>query len=722
VLPTGSRWSAKSCQHPLRVRQMMLRAIRALRAVGDSHDQQEQASPPRRGHQLLLASACEFLADTFLAEDAHKDDAMDALRYVTALRHLRSSSRHLAEYVGSGTAPGHDSGEAFSQSVSRLEDRLLAKRTNGHLSLARIRQRQRWSDHGPSNLRFLGQAMQELDAAEALVSQPSRVALPQRPLGSYERSLLASISKWKADILHELAALCTPPTPGADLDPQIQEYLSAQQQETGESTQPLAVQQERWLQSAISLSLRSLHQLTTLPSEVTDELQLQARGLLARAYGDLGHIYASTGRYTKAMTHAKQGIELFNATKDRFHAAFLQMWLCRLQLRMALPQAAAPGRPAATATAIPSQTAGEGGGGGISSNTGGKNGAGLDDNALLRGIPAVKVGGAEDTTCSQVVIALQRVLKGLENSDAELAMLREGQALLGRIFLRQGLARLACVGAFRLVCRLCEEDTDVALAAALELVQVAEHPGIEGVREAVDLLLQASASFREAHDAQPAGMAHACLAAAYFCSNHDSRVQRVVLTHCQHAQEHLGDAGGAGRVASLRLAVELLEAKALRRVTGGKGRSSDAKAAALLCDIAIGCHRSPPPSPRPGPEAAADTRDDAAEEDCSGSTACPPPPRALAVDDKKSLLISYVKQELGDVLVRMLRGNAGRQAGSGRELKARYCALLTAWHAETGQVEALVALREHLREGASVDPTGVAEPPTTDATVVISGE
>merc|ERR1712110_1306727 len=88
-------------------------------------------------------------------------------------------------------------------------------------------------------------------------------------------------------------------------------------------------------------SLRGLHQLSTLPDEIVGELQVQARVLLARAYGDLGHIYASTGRYTKAMTHAKQGIELFNATKDKLHAATLQLWLCRLQLRMALPKTAA---------------------------------------------------------------------------------------------------------------------------------------------------------------------------------------------------------------------------------------------------------------------------------------------------------------------------------------------------------------------------------------------
>jgi len=33
-----------------------------------------------------------------------------------------------------------------------------------------------------------------------------------------------------------------------------------------------------------------------------------------------------------------------------------------------------------------------------------------------------------------------------------------------------------------------------------------------------------------------------------------------------------------------------------------------------------------------------------------------------------------------------------------RELKTLYCSLLTAWHAEAGQVEALTALSTHIRK------------------------
>lgn len=58
--------------------------------------------------------------------------------------------------------------------------------------------------------------------------------------------------------------------------------------------------------------------------------------------------------------------------------------------------------------------------------------------------------------------------------------------------------------------------------------------------------------------------------------------------------------------------------------------------------------------------------------------------------------MTYLKQELSDLLLRLLRGNE-RQEGPGRELKALYCSLLTAWHAESGQAEALIAIRYHAR-------------------------
>eukprot|EP00927_Polykrikos_kofoidii_P036523 TRINITY_DN30841_c0_g1_i1.p1 TRINITY_DN30841_c0_g1~~TRINITY_DN30841_c0_g1_i1.p1 ORF type:complete len:1317 (+),score=240.23 TRINITY_DN30841_c0_g1_i1:59-4009(+) len=749
-VPIGSRWTTKSCQHPLRVRQMMFRAVRALRVASrraddarpwpqDVKEEADRTSSvgdvgtrlePQPRFLLLLSSAYEFIADSFLAESLHGCEAVDALRrdatrHVAALRHLKRSSQHLAEYVASfciGGRLGEIDGSSFSQSVGRLEERVIAKRANAHMSLARVRQRQPWRDDGPPHLRAIGQALQELDAAEALVANPPRVAVPTRALGPYDRSLLASISKWKADLLLELAALCggisrvmeASPTPGggggssvvrgfcgqgggtgsADMDAQVREYLEAQQVEIGESPQPLPVQQERWLQSAISLSLRSLHQLTTLPDEVTDELLLQSRGLLARAYGDLGHIYAGTGRYTKAMTHAKQGIELFNATKDKYHAALLQIWLCRLQLRMAVPQAAAC------------------------------DGADFDA-AMLRGFAAVTA--TEDAACSQVVTSLQRALKGLEDdNESERCMRRECQALLGKVFLRQGLSRLACASPLCAACRLCEKET--ALPGVLELLQAAEQPGGVGVdlasssspaRESVDLLLQASACLHDAGDGQLAATAHACLAAVYLCGGQDGRVQRLVLAHSQHAQEHLQQEGASASAPALRVAVQLLEAKALRRAgsrssstvgqsgcgpgggccSGGGGggvgvasgslqsRGGDVKATLLLCDIAIGCLRSAPSAGTTGGAQEPGTALPTEAESGAG-------PPADARDDQRVPVMSYLKQELGDVLVRLLRLKGDGAAN--KQLKDFYCSLITAWHAETGQVEALVALQNHL--------------------------
>ena len=175
----------------------------------------------------------------------------------------------------------------------------------------------------------VGLSAKELDLAEALVASRS-------PPGPYECSLLASISKWKAEHWAQLASHLLP---SAEAAPEVYAYLEAQR--GAEPPQPWPTHCERWLQSTVSLCLRAMHQLAAVPVDLAQELRLQARGLLARAYGKLGSLYASTGRLTKAMTHARQGVELFNATRDACEAAKLQLWLCRLQLRMALPQACA---------------------------------------------------------------------------------------------------------------------------------------------------------------------------------------------------------------------------------------------------------------------------------------------------------------------------------------------------------------------------------------------
>eukprot|EP00928_Gymnodinium_smaydae_P002546 TRINITY_DN10914_c0_g3_i1.p1 TRINITY_DN10914_c0_g3~~TRINITY_DN10914_c0_g3_i1.p1 ORF type:complete len:596 (-),score=102.51 TRINITY_DN10914_c0_g3_i1:191-1978(-) len=550
-------------------------------------------------------------------------------------------------------------------------------------------------------------------------------------LGPHEWSVLASISKWKADIFYKLAQLtqhvsglsgvesgagassagiCTD---GLSADG-LQQYLEAQMREIGESLlQPLSLQCERWLQSTVSLSLRGLHQLASVPSELSAELLVQARALLALAYQDLGALYARTGRYTKAMTHAKQGIELFAATRDKVHALTLQLWLSRLQLRMAMPHAADVA-----------------------------DGIHLENVALLRSLPAMNAG--QEHACTQVVTTLRRALQGFEEQeDAEREVKSEAQTLLGCVLLRQGLARTRRLAPpFCAVCRLCEEEG--ALPCALELLQVSELPGIECAQEALDLLHQAAACFKDAGDVQLNGMSHACLAALYFCGRQDARVHRLALTHCGHASrclardaptslvardrsssgaeedgsrevdaekrgesvddpEHRGAARQVSARSSLedepalrlavQIAVQLLEAKALCRRHAAKGqtsRATEARAGLLLCDVSLGCLRGDADERKEAPRAEADGAAEAVQL------------RTLLSDEQRSPLMSYVKQELGAILLRLLKGADHREEGV-QNLKDLYCSLLTAWHAEAGHGAAapLTALRAHLANIAS---------------------
>jgi len=59
--------------------------------------------------------------------------------------------------------------------------------------------------------------------------------------------------------------------------------------------------------------------------------------------------------------------------------------------------------------------------------------------------------------------------------------------------------------------------------------------------------------------------------------------------------------------------------------------------------------------------------------------------------------MTYLRQELSNTLLRMLKVT-DLQEPLLRELKTLYCSLLTAWHAEAGQVEALTALSTHMRK------------------------
>ncbi|CAK9027214.1 unnamed protein product [Durusdinium trenchii] len=652
-VPVGARWTAKSCCHPLRVRQMMLRSVRALWSA--SHLKDLPVPLPRR-FQLLLSSAHEFLADSFFAEEVHGDSKLDIARNRAALSHLQKSKKELAEYARSGPSSPESK---FARSIEALEERINAKAVNAHMCLARLYQLQPWQDQ--STWRNLGLAMKELDAAEELVAKPNRVTQVQRAAGPYECSLLASISKWKADHLHELATLVLPSVaPGLELEEDVRDYLEAQQRESDESLQALPTQCERWLQSTVSLCLRALHQLAAVPNEVASELQVQARFLLARAYSKLGHLYASTGRFTKAMTHAKQGIELFNATKDKLEAARLQLWLCRLQLRMALPQA--PSSSLAECFGL------------------------IKDGDLLCGIQAAST--AESTALRQVVQQLQKSLNALDPEVAEERRVQaDGQALLGRVILRQALVKLAKAPApFNTCSRLCEEEG--SLFSALELLQIPEasnsFEGSDVSKEAVEHLHQAISCFRSA-ESSLCGLVHTCLAYAYFCGRADPRIHRLSLTHCQHALEQMQD-----QESQVVVATRLLEAKVTRHTlrSGQKGQSQswagDAKAASILCNVALMRFKSIP-ALQPM------TRGDGAETGCPvGLGECTPERMRTALltsgDESGEViqLMAYLRQELSSILLRLLKVDL--EECLMRELKTLYCSLLTAWHAEAGQV------------------------------------
>merc|ERR1712187_576134 len=67
-------------------------------------------------------------------------------------------------------------------------------------------------------------------------------------------------------------------------------------------------------------------------------------------------------------------------------------------------------------------------------------------------------------------------------------------------------------------------------------------------------------------------------------------------THCNHALTHLREAqppSSYGLVGALRLAVQLIEAKALRRTSskGEPSRTGDARSVVVLCDVGLQCYQ-----------------------------------------------------------------------------------------------------------------------------------
>lgn len=217
------------------------------------------------------------------------------------------------------------------------------------------------------------------------------------------------------------------------------------------------------------------------------------------------------------------------------------------------------------------------------------------------------------------------------------------------------------------------------------------------MKEAMERLHQAATCFRSADAPVPCCSVHACLAFVYFCTaGADSRLQKLAVTHCQHSLDQWTASPVAERSEALGVATKLLEAKAARR-TVQKGRpawAGDAKAASLLCEVAISRLSSGPELPKTGGDEAVFQ----VSESSQGSHSREERMRnaLLSTGEDQGACLMYVRQELSAVLLRLLK--ACDQDDVGRDLKAAYCSLLTAWHEASGQVEALTAVAAQTRK------------------------
>eukprot|EP00439_Symbiodinium_sp_Y106_P043203 s7534_g5.t1 len=168
----------------------------------------------------------------------------------------------------------------------------------------------------------------------------------------------------------------------------------------------------------------------------------------------------------------------------------------------------------------------------------------------------------------------------------------------------------------------------------------------------------------------------------------------------------------AERSEALGVVTKLLEAKAARRAVQ-KGRpawAGDAKAASLLCEVAISRLSSGPELPKTGGDGDAvfqvsepspgrnwGMRHGKGRLHHGPASRAAPGFRAIALLCTASgACLMYVRQELSAVLLRLLK--ACDQEDVGRDLKAAYCSLLTAWHEASGQVEALTAVAAQTRK------------------------
>eukprot|EP00438_Fugacium_kawagutii_P007200 Skav216233 [mRNA] locus=scaffold1994:9252:13075:+ [translate_table: standard] len=150
---------------------------------------------------------------------------------------------------------------------------------------------------------------------------------------------------------------------------------------------------------------------------------------------------------------------------------------------------------------------------------------------------------------------------------------------------------------------------------------------------------------------------------------------------------------------ALRVAIRLLEAKVTRRSTQkGPGQSSspswtsDAKVASILCEVALSRFQW-----------LSSTQVSRAVDGEPELDQCSPSDRVrdvLLCDDlsgETAQFMTYLKQELSNTLLRLLKVT-DLQDTVLRRFKALYCSLLTSWHAESGQVDALTALSTETRK------------------------
>jgi len=318
----------------MRVRRLLMLSIHALLAL------KPLAPRWRERFALTTASACEFLADTFLAQR----DAVDGVipvgdihqaereRLFTALRYLFKCQSYLEECV-----------EAVpflrtASTVSRFQGRVARKTAALHQSLCKLAESTPAPAPAPEGTKCLGAALYHLHA--------SLMAVQALPDDGQFSLFLSSLYHWMAALHAELAKLAK--LPGAEDYFATQKSLYANGLDGNSNPRTvyelgscamteLLPNVEAHLNFSISLSLRCLRRLGELHSKETDEKKQsvwrQSLDLISRTYFELVAHFGASGRFTKALTTCNVGLQLFKASDDPLNEAKLLLWTVRLKLR-----------------------------------------------------------------------------------------------------------------------------------------------------------------------------------------------------------------------------------------------------------------------------------------------------------------------------------------------------------------------------------------------------